>query len=82
MNTKNWIIQWFEDNTDMEYAEIESQTDVNFLDKAWIDSFKFISFIDDIENEFNIRFSNDQFQDRRFSTVEGLIEIIEDKING
>jgi len=53
----------------------------NYFLKGWIDSLKFIELISDIENEFQISFSNNEFQDRTFSTVEGLIKIIEDKIN-
>lgn len=82
MDVKTWIINWFEKNTDLEKQKIERDINENFLEKGWIDSFKFISFISDIETNFKIRFTNDQFQDRKFSTINGLIRIIEGKING
>ena len=51
----------------------------NYFEKGWIDSLKFIDLITQIEEEFSIRFSNDEFQDRKFSTIEGLAKIIERK---
>lgn len=76
-----WIIDWFVKNTDLVKDEIMKNGRENYLEKGWIDSFKFISYITDIETKFNIHFSNDQFQDRNFSTIEGIIKIIEEKIN-
>jgi acyl carrier protein len=81
MNLKSWIIQWFLDNSNLSGKEIEENLDENYLIKGWIDSLKFISFINDVENEFQISFSNDEFQNRKFATVNGLTKIIEDKIN-
>jgi D-alanine--poly(phosphoribitol) ligase subunit 2 len=82
MDVKAWIIEWFEKNTNLKRDDIEKNICENYLEKGWIDSFKFISFITDIEEKFNIRFSNDQFQDRSFSTIKGIVKIIEEKING
>jgi acyl carrier protein len=61
--------------------EINKDRDENYFMKGLIDSLKFISFISDIENKFNISFSNDEFQDRKFATINGIIQILEDKIN-
>lgn len=82
MNVKSDIIEWFVQNTDIERIEIEKNLNQDYLSKGWIDSLKFILFISDIETKFNISFSNDEFQDRTFSTIIGLVKIIEDKING
>lgn len=76
---KNWIAEWFKENTDLKEGEIGEKE--NYFEKGWIDSFKFISFITNIEEKFDIRFSNDEFQDRSFSTIEGIVEIIQRKIN-
>ena len=46
-----------------------------------IDSFKFISFITEIENFFKIKFSNDEFQNRDFASIEGLSKILSEKIH-
>ena len=82
MDVKTWLIEWFKTNTDLSPEDIGDDVNINYFEKGWIDSFKFISFMTDIEENFNIRFSNDQFQDRGFSTIDGVIRLIEEKING
>jgi acyl carrier protein len=81
MNLESWLVKWFSENTALVENEIINNLDENYLIKGWIDSLKFISFITDIENEFKISFSNDEFQNRRFATISGLAKIIEGKIN-
>ena len=78
-DVKTWIVEWFKENTELKDDEIGVHD--NYFEKGWIDSFKFISFITNIEERFDIRFSNDEFQDRSFSTIEGIVEIIRRKIN-
>jgi len=58
---------------------VKKKINENYFEKGWIDSLKFIDLITQIEEEFSIRFSNDEFQDRKFSTIEGLAKIIERK---
>lgn len=82
MYVKTWLIEWFKTNTDISEENIGNDLNVNYFEKGWIDSFKFITFITDIEDNFNIRFSNDQFQDRTFSTIDGVIQLIKEKVNG
>ncbi|MBU1083865.1 MAG: phosphopantetheine-binding protein [Candidatus Omnitrophota bacterium] len=77
-----WLIRWFENNAGMSGQDIENNIDTNYFEKGWIDSFKFIAFIMDIENNFGIRFSNDEFQDKGFSTIKGLAGIIRERIDG
>lgn len=72
----NFIINWFINNTNIKEDEVRDEIDENYFEKGWIDSLKFISFISDIENNFSISFSNDDFQDRNFSTIKGLSKII------
>lgn len=81
MDSISWIVKWFSNNTNLTENEIIANLDENYLTKCWIDSLKFISFISDIENEFKIVFSNDEFQNRKFATINGLVQIIEDKLN-
>jgi len=80
MDVKDWIIEWFSKKSDIEKSEIEKNIHEDYLVKCWIDSLKFVELITDIENHFNIKFSNDEFQDRVFSTVFGLVQHIETKI--
>lgn len=81
IDVETWITNWFERNTDLKKSEIAENTSGNYLEKGWIDSFKFISFISDIERDFDIHFSNDEFQDRTFATITGLSKIICKRIN-
>lgn len=82
MNIKTWIIDWFVRNTAVKQDEILKNLHEDYFSKGWIDSLKFISFITDLEDKFNIVFSNDEFQNRTFATINGLTQIMENKING
>jgi acyl carrier protein len=82
MDIEKWIIDWFEQNTGIQKDEIIKNLEENYLELGWIDSLKFISFVTDIEEKFKIRFSNDSFQDRNFSTVKGLSKIVREYVDG
>ena len=73
-----WLIEWFETNSDVKRDELLENWDSYYLEMGYIDSFEFISLVSDIEEQFNIQFDNDQFEDRRFSTLSGLAGIIEE----
>ena len=74
-----WLIEWFDQQTVVNESTLRSNTNKDYLHEGWIDSIKFIALISSIEKEFNIEFSNDEFQDRSFATIGGLAEIIADK---
>ncbi|MGD0534562.1 MAG: acyl carrier protein [Methanoregula sp.] len=76
-----WILIWFEKNTTVQKDEILAGTGESYFEKGWIDSFQFIEFVSSIEEEYGISFSNDEFQDRKFSTIEGLAQIIRRKLD-
>ena len=78
---ERWILNWFQENANVLQNEINENKNENYFMKGWIDSLKFISFISDIENQFKISFSNNEFQDRKFVTINGIIKILEDKIH-
>lgn len=77
-DVKEWIINWFVNNTNVSNEELVQHLNDSYFDLGYIDSFQFISFIGDIEDELGVQFDNDQFEDRSFSTIEGLSRIIED----
>jgi len=76
-----WLINWFEQNTDLEHEQILSALNENYFSNQWIDSFKFILFLNDIEEYFKISFSNDEFQGNEFSSINGLANLINSKRN-
>ena len=79
MDVENWLFDWFEKNTSAKKDEISKNLDENYFDNGWLDSLKFIELINDVEQEFEILFSNDEFQNRKFATINGLREIITGK---
>lgn len=50
--------------------------EMNFFQAGLIDSLGIIELIEAIESEFKIQFTELNFQERRFSTIKGLAEII------
>ena len=80
MNVTDWLIEWFIKNSHIERSEIENNLSENYLSKGWIDSLKFITFVSDIESNFSISFSNDEFQNKSFPLIVGLAKIIQKKI--
>ena len=79
MESKLWLIRWFEKNSLSNEINVKDSVNQNYFENGWIDSLKFIDLVTQIEEEFSIRFSNDEFQDRKFSTIEGLARIIAGK---
>ncbi len=82
MNIEQWVINWFAENADVEKDELINNIESNYFHEGWIDSFKFMSLIEDIEDKFDIAFDNEEFQNRNFAVLKGLIEIISSKLNG
>lgn len=76
-NIREWVLTWFEENASVERAVLEANLDENYFNAGYIDSFVFISLIADIEDEFEVEFDNDQFADRSFATVNGLVDILD-----
>ena len=72
MKPKMWLINWFEKNSLATGINMKNSLKENYFENGWIDSLKFIELITQIEEKFGIRFSNDEFLDRKFSTIEGL----------
>ena len=70
--TKEWVINYFEKKS----GNHVSNLDANYFDAGLIDSFGVIELVEEVESVFGIRLSEQDFQDRRFSTITGLIEMI------
>ena len=70
-----WLVNWFENKE----APVKLSLNSNFFNEGAIDSFGLIILIEEIEKEFNIKFSKEELQDPRFATIEGLSEILKEK---
>tara|TARA_B100000508_G_scaffold38790_1_gene30407 strand:- start:65 stop:307 length:243 start_codon:yes stop_codon:yes gene_type:complete len=79
LDVENWLFDWFEKNTPAKKHEISKKLSENYFKNGWLDSLKFIELINDVEQKFEILFSNDEFQNRKFATINGLREIITGK---
>lgn len=73
---KRWLAQWLADQAALESTDLPDLETTNYFQAGWIDSFGFINFVAEIESEFGVQFSNDDFQDRDFSTIGGLARLI------
>ena len=67
-----WLFNWFSNRVEMPTDAVSC----NFFTQGWIDSFKILELITEIESTFNIHFEDSAFNDSRFSTIQGLSEII------
>lgn len=77
MNPKQWLLDWFEKHTGVKREEIEERSGENYFRLGYIDSFEFISLISELEDIFHITFDNEQFEDKDFSTIDGMSKIVE-----
>ena len=79
MNAKEWLISWFCENSNTSKEELIRHENDNYFDIGFIDSFQFLTLISDIENTFRLRFANEDFFDRNFSILTGLVSVIDKK---
>lgn len=70
-----WLINWFARHT----PHIALSPEDNFFSAGLIDSLGVIELIEDMEQAFSVRFSQDDFQDQRFVSIRGLAEMLKEK---
>lgn len=70
-----WLFDWFKQQA----PQVQLRADDNYFEVGAIDSFGVIELIEDMEKAFLVRFSQDDFQDRRFPTISGLAAILVEK---
>jgi acyl carrier protein len=71
-NVQVWLRSWFAGRA----PGMRLDDDDNFFEREAVDSFGVIELIEGAEQHFGMRFTERDFQDRRFSTISGLSEII------
>jgi D-alanine--poly(phosphoribitol) ligase subunit 2 len=76
-----WLLNWFK-KKGINSPDKNDILSLNYFEAGWIDSLGIIELICDIEFHFSIRFNELHFQDRRFSTISGLAEIISELSSG
>lgn len=79
MEAKKFLIEWFAKNSSFSEDQIQNKLDQNYFEQKWLDSFEFIKFITDIESTFSVSFQNEEFQNPKFTNINGLATIITEK---
>jgi len=77
MEVEKWLVDWFSDKLDCSAKEID--INVDFFEEEYIDSLKIFELIMEIEYNFNIKFNNNDFLDKRVHSISGLINLINSK---
>ena len=74
MNNKieDWLVNYF--SRTQELGNDPLTTDI--FDAGWIDSFGIIVLIEEIESEYNFKFGQEHLTDRRFRTINGITELV------
>ena len=72
---KQYLIKWFQNKTNNDDLDHHG----NYMNLGYIDSLEIILLIEEIESEFKISFDQNDFQNRKFSNINGLAELISKK---
>jgi D-alanine--poly(phosphoribitol) ligase subunit 2 len=76
--TAVWLLDWFADRKGFKDGTPEERLRVDYFQKRVLDSFGIMELIGDVEGRFAIQFTDRDFQDRRFSSIGGLAELVAD----
>lgn len=77
-NTAAWLTEWFKERNKTKNIDVAANAGNNYFELGLIDSLEIVSLIVEAENKFGIKFNEKNFQDRRFATINGLAEIIDE----
>lgn len=69
-------MDWFSRNAENNGLSEDDLLSANFLEAKIIDSLRIVELVVDIETHFDISFTQDQFQDDRFATIQGLAAMV------
>lgn len=76
---KIWLVQWFSNKSAISSEKVMEMSQDNYFESGLVDSFGFITMLSDIEEKYGVSFSNDDFLDRSFATIDGLVCMINKK---
>ena len=72
---QTWLVDWFAHRA----PNITLEPEDNYFTAGAIDSLGVIELIEDVEQTFSVRFSQDDFQDQRFTNIRRLAEMLKEK---
>ena len=70
-----WLCEWFLSRRKFKGTSSQLLA-TNYFETGLLTSLEVIEFVSDIENQFDVQFSDQDFQDPRFGTVAGLAELV------
>lgn len=77
---EKWLIGWFVNRGKLERDILEKQPDAlrnaDYFDAGWLTSLEVVEFVTEIEQEFDMQFSDRDLQDQRFVSITGLAGLI------
>jgi len=79
MQIKEFVLNYFSDKTNKKKENL--LCDTSYFDENYIDSLGVFELISTVEDKFDFEFTDDDFQNRDFVTINGISNIIERKIN-
>lgn len=79
-DTQVWLIEWLKSNNNSEInIDPENISELNIFESGLVDSMGIMHLIESIESTYNIELNHNHFEQRRFSTIKGLSEIIDEE---
>lgn len=79
MEVAKFIIETLQKKSNLD-LEVENLSDLNYVERGYVDSLGIIKFIYEIEDKFNIQFSDEELSSPSFQIVGELIELVEKKL--
>ena len=79
MEVKEWLIDWFTKHSSLDAEGIKAASKANYMEQGIIDSFSFVMLLSDVDDEYGISFTNEDFLNPDFMNIEGLAKLIEER---
>ena len=79
MDIKEWLIDWFTKHSSLDAEGIKAVSTANYMEAGMIDSFSFVMLISDIDDEYGVAFTNEDFLNPDFMNIDGLAKMIDER---
>lgn len=82
---REWLLSWFVDRSKLRPETLSQKPaaasgdaicDRDYFDAGWLTSMEVVEFVTEIESRFAMQFSDEDLQDPRFVTINGLAHLI------
>ncbi|WP_347723810.1 acyl carrier protein [Lysinibacillus capsici] len=79
MDIREYVLTSLQEKHEIE--KLENLDELNYVEEGYVDSFGLVQFVFDLEEQFNITFSDEEMMSKDFQIVGKLIQLIEDKLS-